>query len=235
MSYTITNSSIEEPKAIEFETRQEELELINNALKTNRNKTNQEAWSKFHNQYKRFVLAIANKILQDEDEAEDVTQEIFTKLIDQYKQYDQNQPFKPWLSRVTKNFCLNRLKQHKKINQTHYVGIKSIDTSTNYDDYSNDQNDNAYFNAPDVRNPNSLEYAQNQELKKNIDNLLSKLKPEFREVIELKYFEGLKYHEIAEQISIPIGTVMSRIFNAKNKIREEYQKNKNEIPISLEK
>lgn len=228
MSYTVTNSNLQEPKAIILENKQEELKLINNAL----NGKNQEAWNKFHNQYKRFVFAIANKILQNEDEAEDATQEVFTKLIKQYKQYDQKQPFKPWLSQVTKNLCFNKIKKERNFNQVHLVGTKSTEDNFNQED--GNLNDNAYFNTPDITNPTALEYAQSQELRKNIDKLLSKLKPEFREVIELKYFEGLKYHEIAEKINIPIGTVMSRIFNAKGKLREEYLNSKEEIPLEIE-
>ena len=49
---------------------------------------------------------------------------------------------------------------------------------------------------------------------------IDRLKPDFREIIIMKHFHNLSYKEIAEALNIPIGTVMSRLFNARQELRE---------------
>ena len=58
------------------------------------------------------------------------------------------------------------------------------------------------------------------------------LKPDFREIITLKHYHGLSYKEIAEALNIPIGTVMSRLFNARQELKDIVEKD--EIPPNQE-
>ena len=83
MSYTAKNPLTNNNRILVLENRQQEINLINAAMKTDKqgNIINQEEYAIFYNQYNRFVSSIANKILHDEDEAEDVTHEILIKLI----------------------------------------------------------------------------------------------------------------------------------------------------------
>lgn len=194
---------------------EEETKLLNEVF--NSKIRNEEAWSTFYNTYSRFVFMVANKILHDEDEAEDMVQEIFVKCIEQFNQFDQTQPFRPWLSAVIKNYCINELKR-KGTKPTHYIGAVSAD-----DCFTQSVEDSIYFSAIDTRTKTPYEYALVQETSKLVKKVLKTLKPDFKEVIELKYFDEMSYEQIAKYTKKPIGTIMSRLFNAKRKMAYSYK------------
>jgi RNA polymerase sigma-70 factor, ECF subfamily len=58
---------------------------------------------------------------------------------------------------------------------------------------------------------------------RGLEEALRKLDPEDREILTLKYFDGLSYRDIAERLSVPIGTVMSRLFTARRSLRKELE------------
>jgi RNA polymerase sigma-70 factor (ECF subfamily) len=215
-----TTNTIKTNKAIKlFKSHKEEVQMICKAMETkNGELTNQKEWNLFYNQYNRFIFAIANKIMHDEDDAEDITQEIFIKCIEEFSKYDQNKPFKPWLASVVKNHCINKIKE-KISKKTHYVGIINLEENT-----SQNEEDIMYFNAVDTKTKSPFEEASSKETQKNMNKIVNKLKPEFQQVIRMKYYEGLSYEQVAKKIGVPIGTVMSRLYNAKKKLKQFYDK-----------
>jgi RNA polymerase sigma-70 factor (ECF subfamily) len=210
-----TTSTIKKNAAITpFKSHAEELQMICAAMKNQG--TDEQAWNTFYDQYNRFVFAIANKYMCNEDDAEDITQEIFVKCIEEFAKYNQEKPFKPWLSQVIKNHCLNALKQ-KASKKTHYVGAITLE-----DFNHQSEEDILYFNAIDAKAKSPVDEAMQKELQKSIETLISKMKPDFIEVIKMKYYEGMSYEQMAKAINVPTGTVMSRLYNAKKKLKELY-------------
>lgn len=219
MSYTTENAA-NNIEAILPKTHEQELSLLNEAIALDGEGkgivTNKEAWNKIYRQYNRFVFTIAKNVLHDDDEAEDVSQEIFLRLTEQFGSYNQTMPFRPWLASVVKNFCINHLKK-KNSKPTRYIGVLSDEG------FEEQAEATTYFKTADPNAQTSLEYAVAKERRKTIDDILNQMKPEFREVLELKYFEDKSYDEIANTINKPIGTVMSRLFNARKKMKVLYK------------
>jgi RNA polymerase sigma-70 factor (ECF subfamily) len=212
---------------ISFNSHEQELDLLNKAMRLEDGKiVDETSWDIFYHQYYRFVFTIANKLMHNEDEAEDITQEVFIKCVEKFEQYDQTKPFKPWLSSITKNHCINEMKR-KFAKPTHYVG------SISADDCFTQEEDAIYFNAIDTTMQSPVEQAIFSEDRAIIDTLLGQMKPEFRAVIELKHFDGLTYEQMAKKLETPIGTIMSRLFNARKKMKELYLELVGEKPTHL--
>jgi RNA polymerase sigma-70 factor, ECF subfamily len=228
MSYTDTPTLFAGIQ-VSFKDSDEELQFITNANKKNDSGeiADQNAYAAFYRQYMNFIFNIANSVLYDEDEAEDVVQEIFKSFDKKFEDYNKQMPFKPWLAAVVRNYCINELKRRVG-KPTHYVG------SVSADDCYTQQDDSVYFSAEDTNMMNSLESAMANELKNNLGRAIGKLKAEFQEVIALKFFEGMSYEDIAKKLDIPIGTVMSRLFNAKKKLKESYTQEVGENLNSLD-
>lgn len=206
-----------------FANNQEELEFVKKAMEKDANGhiVNKEAWSLFYNQYKMFIFTIANKILRNKELAQDITHDVFIKCTKEFDRYNQAQPFKPWLGAIVKNLCLTEINKERS---SQY--IENIDAN---DHNNKDGVADIYVNIVDENAKPPYEYLLNKEKNKTIRKILSKLKPEFREVIELKYIEGMSYEEIAAKINKPTGTVMSRLFNAREKIRRIINTNKKQM------
>jgi len=135
-------------------------------------------------------------LLGSHDAAMDVTQEAFIRAYRNFNSYNGEKKFFTWYYSILKNLCLNFLRDRKRKNETEYLEFEE---------------DGSSQSSPD----NILE---NKELIEKLQEALDDLSFEDREVIILKEFEDHTYKEIAEILSIPVGSVMSRLFYARKKL-----------------
>ncbi|MGL1891679.1 MAG: sigma-70 family RNA polymerase sigma factor [Spirochaetaceae bacterium] len=142
------------------------------------------------------VLNTAVYYLKNRTEAEDITQDVFLKAFQKldFSKTDKNSF--PILFLITKNLCFNKLKSK---------GWKE-NTFFEYEIPTNNLNpEDAFFKKENI----SL-----------INKAIQNLKEKDREVLILKHFQDCSYSEISEILHIPIGTVMSRLFNARKKLEQ---------------
>ncbi len=132
------------------------------------------------------------------EDARDLSQEAFIKAYQARGRFDASRPFYPWLHRILKNHCLNFVQRGRK--------DLSID----------DENQHREFASP---GPTALESMEAAERKRLVRAAIARLNDDHREIIVLKTFRDLSYREIAEVLEIPIGTVMSRLFYARQALR----------------
>ncbi len=138
---------------------------------------------------------VANKILHDRDAAEDVVQEVFTKLWTKKTEIPDLQPGKNFLFRVTVNATLDYLEKNKKV-------IRLEDQS------------------PNVGAVNETEQQLDlKELEAKISKSLEDLSPKCRAVFMLSRYEGMKYREIAEHLDISVKTVENHMGKALSHMR----------------
>jgi RNA polymerase sigma-70 factor (ECF subfamily) len=143
--------------------------------------------------YQAEAMGHAFGILADRQDAEDALQEAFLKAYRALARFDGTRRFYPWFYTILRNCCLKLASQRSK-RQTAFGGIPRIfETSTN------GSSDDA------VR----------------LEEALQALPPESREIITLRHLDGLSYGELAQRIGIPAGTVMSRLFHARQQLREK--------------
>lgn len=138
----------------------------------------------------------------NEEESRDLVQDTMLKALTYREKFVEDSNLKGWLFTIMKNTFINNYRKKKR-------------AKTNLDDtqdlYYLNVADNYTFNLPDI----GYEYNEVQEVIANI-------KDEFRTPFRL-HTEGYKYHEIAEELDIPIGTVKTRIFYARKEIKKQLE------------
>ena len=131
----------------------------------------------------------------NDQEIEDVLQESFIKIWTNLNGYRKGLKLSSWVYRITHNVAVSRWRKSKTAKDVFTKGVEDI-IKMNYSKYE--------------------EPGLDEEMMKEV---LSELKPKYREVLILKYFEALSYEEISDILKIPEGTVAVRINRAKKILR----------------
>lgn len=147
--------------------------------------------------YRDRIFNHAAYILKDRQEAIDVTQEVFIKAMRESRFFDPGFKMKAWLFRVTSNLCFNMVRDRKRrrgLLEKH-PPPRSI---------AADQIDVVFAD----------------ERQKRIAQAIDTLTDNHKEILQLRYYGDLSYAEIADTLQIRLGTVMSRLSRARNKLTE---------------
>ncbi len=158
-----------------------------------------EAFALIVKLYFKRVFRVAYRYLHNIHDAEDITQMSFLNAYNNISNFDIKKPFFPWIYQITKNLSINFIQKQKQ----------STKKSISIDSYES--------NTPE------LELLKNEETTE-IKRALLRLNSEAREILILKHWDNCSYREISEILSIPIGTVMSRLYYARQKLKEEILK-----------
>jgi len=189
----------------------EDLELVELAQKGDQN-----AYSKLLSRYRESVYFTMLKMVKNPDDAEDLTIEAFGKAFNRIHQYSPNFAFSTWLFKIASNNCIDFIRKKR-------IKVTSMDTGrTNHD------GEIVYIDASsDTLDPQET-MMQNQKIKA-MREIVSKLKPRYRELIEKRYFEELSYEEIAEELNLPLGTVKAQLFRARDFLSNMMESTKHTI------
>lgn len=147
---------------------------------------------------------------RDEDAAMDLTQDTFVKAIQAIQGFQMSSSFYTWLFRIGRNTALDRIRRNKTAGFHH-----------EYEDglaHGDDQAANFPVSPSAPGDP--LKLTASREALDKVRLALDELKPDHREIILLREVEELSYEEIAEVVGIKVGTVMSRLFAARSKLRD---------------
>ena len=153
-----------------------------------------EAFRHLVEKYQRQAVSHATAILGSREDALDAAQEAFIDAFKALKQFDSSRPFYPWFYVLLRNRCFKLAARRRE--------TESIDETV-------------------IVAPNST--AQSERILA-LENALRALDMEDREIVTLKYFDGLSYNELAERLQIPKGTVMSRLFHARKKLQAKLER-----------
>ena len=160
--------------------------------------------------YEKRVYNHCMRMVNDEEESYDLTQEVFLKVFRKIKNYEHTYSFCTWLYRITVNSCIDYLRRKKR-------QVQSISLSANPGDdgsqLGKDQDipDNTF--VPDI-------VFANKELDEVLRRANDQLSEKLRSIILLKEIEGFSYEEIAEILGCSKGTVKSRLFRARERLKE---------------
>lgn len=147
---------------------------------------------------KNALQGYALQLTRNMEDANDLVQETYLKAIKYKSKFEENTNLKGWLYTIMKNSFINNYRKLVRRNTF-------IDTT-----------DNTYFlDTPTYSTDNASE---NKFIADDISEAIADLPPELRITFEMN-MEGYKYHEIADELDIPIGTVKTRIFVAKRRLR----------------
>jgi RNA polymerase sigma-70 factor (ECF subfamily) len=152
---------------------------------------------KLYAQYFPRVYRTAFFMTGDHQTAEDIVQEAFLKAFANLHKLQDRQKFGSWISVIASNHAVDFLRKHKKI----FI-------SDNMEEFGGEAHDD---------NPSAS--WEREENIREIREALARLEPEDREILVLKYFNELSINEIASMLAAPPGTIKSRLFRARDKVR----------------
>ena len=153
-----------------------------------------------YDNYSPALYGVIHRIIQHDEIAEDVLQETFLKIWDNFNLYD---PAKgrlfTWMVNVARNMAIDKVRS-KEFSQKNKN--RDLETSVIAPDYQG------------VYNPDTI----------GIKEMVRKLEPEYRQIIDLLFFGGYTQSEAAEKLNIPLGTVKTRSRAAIMKLRQQFEK-----------
>jgi RNA polymerase sigma-70 factor (ECF subfamily) len=162
--------------------------------------------------YQNRIYNVILKICANTDDAAELTQETFVKVIENIDKFDGRSGFYTWAFRIAVNLTLNYCKRSNKI------GFSSLDAQDYSDDGQATRQLKDFLSDDSMPQPSSV--AQNKELCDIVIKSLMKLDDMHRAVIVLRDIEGMNYAQIAEVLGIELGTVKSRLSRARSNLRE---------------
>jgi len=152
------------------------------------------------------AFQVARSLVGSRDDALELCQESFLKLFRARESYNPEQPFLPWFHRILRNTCFSFLRKHKRLRKHSLSARDSEGEETNWEIVD--------------PSPGPSFGIEQEERAKLFRKAMSELSSRDREIIALRHFQELPYKEIAIHLGIPEGTVMSRLFHARRRLRE---------------
>ncbi len=176
----------------------------------------QAAFGELMERYRESVYFTMFKMVKNSDDADDLTIEAFGKAFNRIEQYSPSFAFSTWLFKIASNNCIDFIRKKR-------VKVTSLDTG-----YTRGDGEVMYLEvSSQTQNPEEV-IIHGQKVKLMRD-LVTKLKPRYRELVELRYFEELSYEEIAETLDLPLGTVKAQLFRAREFLSNLIEKTKHTI------
>lgn len=176
----------------------------------------QMAYSQLMGFYRDSVFHTIIKMVKSTEDAEDLTIEAFGKAFNRLDQYSQDFAFSTWLFKIATNNCIDFIRKKR-------IKVTSMDTG-----YTTSDGEIIYVEAHDHEMTPEEEIIYQQKVRL-MRHLVTKLKPRYKELVELRYFEELSYEEIAETLNLPLGTVKAQLFRARDFMATMIEKTKDTI------
>jgi RNA polymerase sigma-70 factor, ECF subfamily len=162
----------------------------------------QKAYTMLMERYRSSIFHMMLKMVNNRDDADDLTLEAFGKAFNKLPSYAPRYAFSTWLFKIAINNCIDHIRKKR----LHLLSIDDpIEPNSDHDFSSNIRSSALDPEEQFIR-------AQRLSLMRNI---LGELSLKYRLMIELRFFEELSYDEIATELDIPLGTVKAQLFRAK--------------------
>lgn len=166
------------------------------ALKKNSMKNNSEAFEELLLQYKFYLYKVAYTYVKDKEATLDILQETSFKAWLNIHTLKDEEKFKPWITKILVNTAINYIRKESKVI------------------YIDDEN--PIISSENIVSEKSISLEEKLDLYKAIDLL----KPKYKTVIILKYFDDMKIEDISYVLDVPINTVKSHLKRAKESLSD---------------
>ncbi len=165
-------------------------------------KGDQKSYAELMSRYKDSIYFMLLKMVNNRDDADDLTIEGFGKAFKNLHQYTPDFAFSTWLFKIATNNCIDFIRRKRKF-------TFSIDKSM-----ENDSGQEMQFEikSPMLDPEEDLIKKQKAILMREV---VEKLKPRYKRLVELRYFQERSYEEIADELKLPLGTVKAQLFRAR--------------------
>ena len=169
-----------------------------------------DAFETLVDKYQKKMLNVAYRMIGDYQEACEVVQDAFLSAYRSIRKFRGEARFSTWLYSIVVNLSKNRLKQIKTRGARE---VYSIDNPLTTEEGSLSPD-------PPDRGPTVLEKLEQKEAEARVQGCINGLDPEYREVLVLRDIQGFSYEEIRDILKIPDGTVKSRLFRARDALKD---------------
>jgi RNA polymerase sigma-70 factor (ECF subfamily) len=166
-------------------------------------------FERLYHEHKTLVYNMALHYLQNIEDAEEVTQDVFVKVYHSLAHFQQKSSYKTWIYRITINQCLDFTKKKNSRKRLYLFGSKS-------------ENEREYLNTATFEHPGIL--MENQEAAAQLFAVINSLTENQKTAFLLSKLDGLSNPEIAEIMEMSISAVESLIFRAKGSLQEKLSK-----------
>lgn len=161
----------------------------------------EKAFTRLMARYRDSIYFMLLKMVNNRNDAEDLTLEAFGKAFKNLHQYSPTYAFSTWLFKIASNNCIDFMRRKKGS----YVAIENnVDAPEN--------NETARLKSKD---PDPEEKLIRQQKAILLHHVVRRLKPRYRTLIDLRYFREYSYEEIAAELNLPLGTVKAQLFRAR--------------------
>jgi|SRR5688572_21907590 len=160
-------------------------------------------------QYQHRLFRYLLHLSGDRQLAEDIFQETWLRVLERGAQYDSRFKFEAWLISIARNLVLDHLRRKSP-------RVFSELTRPEEPDY--------VTTIPDQDSPTPFDLAAQSQLQAQVGSALAELEPIFREVLTLRFHEGMQLNEIAQVVGIPAATVKSRLYRALGKLEHRMKR-----------
>ncbi|NIP85193.1 MAG: sigma-70 family RNA polymerase sigma factor [Planctomycetales bacterium] len=164
---------------------------------------NARAFEQLVRRYEKDLYGFLHRFLQDAELAEDAFQATFLQLHLKCREFTEGRPLRPWLYRIAKNQAIDLLRRTRRHR------LLSLDQPG-----GEPQGTHPLAQAIAGATPEAARLLEQRERDACLREATARLPGKLREIIKLVYFEGLKYREAAEALSLPLGTLKSRMHRA---------------------
>ncbi len=175
-----------------------DFDLVQKAI----NDKDQRAYAELMERYRESIYFMLLKMVNNKDDADDLTIEAFGKAFKRLGQYTPQFAFSTWLFKIASNNAIDFIRKKR-------IKALSLDTG-----FRNEEGSTMEIAVSDDK-PDPIQALQKKERVERMREVVSKLKPRYRELIELRYFQEFSYDEIAAELDLPLGTVKAQLFRAR--------------------
>jgi RNA polymerase sigma factor (sigma-70 family) len=162
----------------------------------------QKAFAELMQRYKDSIYFMLLKMVNNRDDADDLTIEAFGKAFKNLHQYTPDYAFSTWLFKIATNNCIDFIRRKRKMTFSIHQGIES----------ENGSEMQFEIKSPSLDPEERMIKRQKAVLMREV---VEKLKPRYRRLVELRYFQERSYDEIASELQLPLGTVKAQLFRAR--------------------
>jgi RNA polymerase sigma factor (sigma-70 family) len=167
------------------------------------NDKDQRAYTEIMGRYKDSVYFMLLKMVNNSDDAEDLTIETFSKAFKRLDQYSPQFAFSTWLFKIASNHSIDFIRKKR---------IKAVSIDQGYSKADGE----SYVIPVKEDSLDPEETMQKDERVQRMRDVVEKLKPRYKRLVELRYFEEKSYEEISEILELPLGTVKAQLFRARD-------------------
>ncbi len=173
--------------------------LVQSAL----NNGDQKAYAELLHRYRESVYFMMLKMVNNKDDADDLTIEAFGRAFKRLSQYTPNFAFSTWLFKIASNNAIDHLRK-KKQGESY-----SLDTK-----YVNDEGQQLSQTIKSGTLDPEEHFMKKQKIEM-LNEVVDKLKPKYKELVVMFYYQEMSHEEISQKLNLPIGTIKAQLFRAR--------------------